>query len=419
MSAQALNLVRGAAVVIDDRIGQESDVDDLLGQLRDAAIPTVELKALPPPESVVHWRQFALIVMDWALTDAGDSKIDLPGGLALPSTLAQEGVLRNVEFIAALLGGTALPIFVATNEDVDTVESSLAEGLADKFPGYGERVHVFKKFELKPNLLETIGNWIASRPVLKVLDTWRQAYLTAEISVFHQFSEAQHDWVESIQRAAQADGADVRVMLRDLIASNVVNRIGPLNVLLSDAPADGTLTDATALRRVLHYSAVVPDSSLASCEISTGDLFVNTNAAEPYEEIRILLTPECDLTLRDQSWRFTTLTATRDPKLTKTAANRAKGAWKASSRELHLTVNLLTEDCAEYDVSLNDWSSELVTPIRSDDSFVAWPGFRRIGRLLSPYSTYLQQNLAAVAVRKGTPRLPADLYAAVVDGSTH
>ncbi len=415
MTAQALDVVRGAAVVIDDRIGQESDVDDLLGQLKEASIPTVELKALPPLDSLVHWRQFALIVMDWALTDSGeDSEIDLPGGLALPSTLSQDVVDRNVEFIAALLGSTALPIFVATNEDVDAVNSSLAEGLAADFPGYRERVHVFKKSELKPNLLDTIASWIASRPVLKVLDTWRRAYLTAEIGVFHQFSEAQHDWVESIQRAAKADDADVRVMLRDLIASNVVNRIGPLDVVLSDAPEDGTLADAAALRRVLHYSAVVPDSSLASDEISTGDLFVAADASEPFETIKILLTPECDLTLRDQSWRFTTLTATRDPKLTRTPANRAKGAWKASSRELHLTVNLLTEDCAEYDVALNDWSSEMVTPIKSVDSFVVWPGFKRIGRLLSPYSTFLQQHLAAVAVRKGMPRLPADLYAAAV-----
>jgi len=421
MTAPTDDVVRGAAVVIDDRIGQETDVDDLLGQLRDASIPTVQLKALPPIESLVHWKQFALIVMDWALTDSGEeSEIHLPSGLTLPSTLSQEVVDRNIEFISALLDGTALPIFVATNEDVATVNGALSDGLTETFPDYGERVHVFNKSELKPNLLETIGSWLASRPALQVLDSWRRTYVAAEVSVFHQFAQAQHDWVASIQRAASADETDVQVMLRDLIAANVFNRIGPLEIDLGDAPADGSLADATSLRRVLHYSAVVPDSSLSGSEVSTGDLFVAEDAVEPFESIKILLTPECDLTLRDQCWRFTTLAATRNPRTSKQSKNRAAEAWKASkSKDLQLTVNLLTEDCAEYDVAINEWSSEMVTPSRSDASFVIWPGHKRIGRLLPPYSTFLQQNFALVAIRKGMPRLPADLYAAAIAEGTH
>lgn len=412
MKGGALDVVRGAAVVIDDRMGQETDVNDLMRQLRDASIPTVELKQLPPVEALVHWKQFALIVMDWALIDSGDaSDIEIPGGVTVPSVLSEEVVERNIAFIRALLDETALPVFVATNEDVDRVNSDLSDAFCEAFPDYAERVHVFSKRELKPNLFQTIGDWLSSRPALRVLETWRRSYIAAEISVFHQFSRAQHDWVASIQRAASADTAEVGVMLRDLIAANILNRVGPLDVVLDEAATNGALADATALRRVLHYSAVVPDSSLAASEVSTGDLFVPADASEPFEAIRILLTPECDLTSRDDKWRFTTLTAKRSPRDSKESRNRAKGAWKPS-RELYLTVNLLTEDCVEYDVALKDWTSEMVVPTRLGTSLVIWPGYRRIGRLLPPYSTFLQQNFAQVSIRKGLPRLPPDLYAA-------
>ncbi len=419
MTATALDVVRGAAVVIDDRIGQETDIDDLLKQLDEESVPTVRLKRLPPPEVLVHWKQFALIVMDWALTDADeDSEIEIPKGVPVPSTLSQEVIDRNIAFVTALLEQTALPVFIATNESVDEVNATLRDAFGTSLPSYEERVHVFSKSELKPNLFQTIGRWIASRPALQVLDAWRKAYVAAEIDVFHQFSRAQHDWVASIQRAANADETDIQVMLRDLIAANVLNRIGPLEVALEDVAVDGALEDAAALRRVLHYSAVVPDSSLAASEVGTGDLFVPDDATEPFESISILLTPECDLTLRDETWRFTTLIAKREPRETKESKNRAKGAWKPSSRELHLTVNLLTEDCVEYDVAVNEWSSETVTPTKTEGAFVTWPGHKRIGRLLPPYATFLQQTFAQVAIRKGIPQLPADLYAVAVEATS-
>lgn len=402
--------------MIDDRIGQETDIDDLLKQLDDETVPTVRLKRLPPTDALVHWKQFALIVMDWALTDVDeDSEIEIPRGVPVPSTLSQEVVERNIAFIAALLEQTALPVFIATNESLEEVKASLRDAFETTAPIYEERVHVFSKSELKPNLFETIGNWISSRPSLQVLNAWRKTYVAAEIDVFHQFSRAQHDWVGSIQRAAKADDAEIPVVLRDLIAANILNRIGPLEIALGEVAIDGGLDDAASLRRVLHYSAVVPDSSLAPSEVSTGDLFVPEGASEPFKEIRILLTPECDLTLRDENWRFTTLAATRNPRESKQSRNRAAEAWKLSrSRELFLTVNLLTEDCAEYDIAVNEWSSEIVTPTKTDRDFVIWPGHARIGRLLPPYSTFLQQSFASVAIRKGMPRLPADLYAAAV-----
>lgn len=415
MRVNAIDVVRGAAVVIDDRIGEESDIDALLKQLTDQSVPTVALRELPPTESLVHWKQFALIVMDWRLTGGDDeTEVEIPGGVTMPSTLSDEVVNSNIDFLSALLDQTALPVFIATNDDVEGVRTTLTERFAATFPNFAERVQVFSKGELQPDLFSKVAEWLDGRPSLKVLDAWRRAYLDAEIAVFHDFSRAEEDWVASVQRAAALDQSPISVTLRDLLAANVFNRIGPLVVELNE-PGDGALENAEALRRVLHLSAVVPSSSLPDGDPYTGDLFVPDGAEEPYSEIRILLTPECELVGRGQEeWRYTHVTARRRELPTK--PQKQIDALTKPQRE-HLVSSLLTPSGDLYEIPLKSWRSEQVVRVApaegdevSDVSAAPWTGFKRIGRLLDPYLTHLQQNFASYAVRKGLPAIPTDFF---------
>lgn len=435
MTMNAADVVRGAAVVIDDRIGEESGIDALLKQLKNQSVPTVELRGLPPTESLVHWKQFALIVMDWRLTGGEDEpEIEIPGGVAIPSTLSSQVVNSNIEFLSALLAQTALPVFIATNDDVDTIRTTLAERFASSFPNFEERVHVFSKRELQPDLFSKVADWLDLRPALKVLNAWRKAYVEAEVAVFHDFSQAQEDWVASVQRAAAADKSPLSVTLRDLLAANVLNRVGPLVVELQQ-PGNDESKNADALRRVLHLSAVVPAASLHGGEPYTGDLYVPEDASEDIcPEIRILLTPECELVNRGQKeWRYTYVTASR--RQMPDTQKKQMEALAKPQRE-HIVSSLLTANGDLYEIPLKSWRSEHVVRVATgggreagDSSGVPspWPGFKRIGRLLDPYLTNLQQHFALYAVRKGLPGVPNDFFhgwaepeiEAVTDDPTH
>lgn len=419
MTVAAHAVVRGAAVVIDDRINESEDAIQLIiDQLTSAEVPTIRLSELPSVDSLVHWKQFGLIVLDWELSYSNaDEDTEVPVGVAVPSELASETREQNFKFIRSLLDETALPIFVASNADIDGIRSELADAFSDHGSGLAERVKVFSKSELEVSLFDAIGAWIESRPALKALRAWKRAYVEAEIQTFHQFSRAEEDWVVSVQRAAIADGASFEATLRDLLASNIINRIGPLAIEMPEPPTE-FLSDATALRRVLHLSAVIPGDALVANEPSTGDLFVLDSAEEPYEEIRILLTPECDLTARDPKWRFTYLPAVRAvPTGTKTSAQRVKSV-SSPSKQLHLKSNLLTPGGDEYEIALQGWESIWVERGSSGgveheealDPGEIWPGYRRIGRLLDPYVTHIQQNFSMVTIRKGLPNLPKDFY---------
>lgn len=428
MTATAQEVVRGAAVVIDDRIGEDEDaIQRILNQLEAAEVPTVRMRELPSTGSLVHWKQFGLIVLDWELSYAtADEETSVPPGVTVPSELAADVRSANFDFIRSLLDETALPIIIASNADIDSIRSELTDAFPDQVGVLEERLHVFSKSELEVSLFESIGSWIDSRPALKALRAWNRAYVEAEIAAFHQFSRAEEDWVVAVQRAAIADGASFAVTLRDLLASNTVNRIGPLPIEMPDAPS-GALQNAAALRQVLHFSAVIPDAALDADEPGTGDLYVRADAIEPYAEIRILLTPECDLA-RGDSWRFTYLPATRKvPTASRPSNKRVESIGKPD--RLHLVTALLTPAGDEYDIALKEWES---TPVRrpragadagaldpdgtgasevESDGDALWPGFKRVGRLLDPYLTHIQQNFALATIRKGLPRLPDDFFA--------
>lgn len=407
---KAASVIRGAAVIVDDKIGNpEGALAEILRQLEDAAVPVVRMQELPRVESLVHWRQFGLIVLDWELTY---SELDEPVeefGITVPSGL-QEGKYAEVtEFVRALLSETMLPIFIASSGDVEGIRQHLDDALTDLGAGNRARVRVYSKTTLEFSLFDELEKSISDRPSVNVLRAWGRAYLDAEMSTFRHFVDSDEDWVMAMVKAARDDQSAVDHVLRETIARNIVNRIQPIAVELPDSPSEA-MGDASSLRRVVHLSAVVPAEALKGADLASGDLFVAESDTEPYSEIRILMTPDCDLVRRTRV-RFLYLTAVLHlANQNKNAVNRVK-ELRARRPESFLTA-VLTPSGTEYKVALKDWESEWVELSETTDADMdtAWPGHRRIGRLMDPYISNVQQHFASEAIRKGLPRIPDDFF---------
>lgn len=410
-----LDVVRGPAVVVDDKIKEpQGALKRILEQLEATGIPTIRMTAPPDADAIVHLKQFGLIVLDWELSYSDADDPDLPAGMTVPTGLAESTIQLVTGFVRSLLEQTALPIFIVSESDVDGIWDDLRAELHDIRPVVDERVNVYSKSDLEVDLIGTINDWIESRPALLALRSWSRAYVEAEIATFHHFMEADEDWVEAIHRAAVADSTPLATTLRELLSRNIISRIGPLRIEL-EPPTTGHLADATSLRSILHLGAVIPASALDPSEFGTGDLFVDHDAPEPYPRIRILITPECDLA-RGSRRRLTYLTAVHSPQTQKQSHNRVKAV--NNPQPMHLQSCLLTPRGDEYDIALGNWESVwLAMPVdQSEDpskrqhATTPWPGQRRIGRLLEPYISDIQQNFALATIRKGLPRIPDDFF---------
>ncbi len=399
MSGAVANLVVGPAVVVDDKVDEaEGALLAILEQLDAAGLPVVTLAELPSVESLRHWRQLALIVLDWELSYAA-ADTEVPPGVTVPSTLEEETRSTVHDFIRACLRETSAPIFILSNASVDDIEADLSRNLTDIQDALGRRVQVYSKSAVQVDLMEKVYGWLESKPALLALKAWNRAYSLAEMATFHDFDDASGDWVGAILAAAEADGAPPVDELREILGRNVINRVGPLDLEFSsdqELPAP----DGPGLRRVLSMGAVIPARGLDPTTIGTGDLFVLLDAGEPFDEIKVIVSPDCEL-VRGESLRLVFLTAVRQteglPNLSKKRVEKVK-----KGAEGQVWSCLLTPEGNEYAIRLSGWQMEWITPTDQD----LWTGHRRIGRLMEPFLSHLQQNFALNISRKGLPRIP-------------
>jgi len=403
MSVALQKLVTGPAVVVDDKIGEPAGaLRSILDQLHDAGLPVVLLTALPSVESLVHWHQFGLIVLDWEMSFSEGDDVDIPAGVAVPSTLAGESHANVRNLIRALMAETVAPVFILSDASVDKIWAELAQELGDIQELLSRRLEVYSKSEVQVDLMEKLTSWISSKPALGALKAWNRAYVAAETAMFRDFDEASGDWVGAVYSAALADGAPPEVELREILSRNVINRIGHVDFPTFE-PVPGAILGGADLRRVLNQGAVIPARSLGLQGFVTGDLFVPKNANIPYKIIFVIVTPDCEL-LRRAEFRLTYLTAELGDPGKKASKGRVDRVRKGAEGEVWSC--LLTPEGDEYKIKLGGWNVAMAVPI--DD--VLWAGYRRIGRLMEPYLSHLQQNFALNVTRKGLPRVPDNFF---------
>jgi hypothetical protein len=397
------DLIVGPAVVVDDKVHQaEGVLQQILAQLSAAGLPVVQLAQLPTIDSLVHWRQLALIVLDWELSYSAAEDADLPTGIAVPAILQGEAQEEVHDFIRALMVQTTAPVFILSNASVDEIREALDQNLGDIKEALDRRLQVYSKSEVQIDLMDKLYHWISSKPSLVALKAWNREYVRAETAMFQDFDEASGDWVAAVHAAASADGIAPEIELREILSRNIVNRVGKVEFFPAFAQLEGSAPDGPGLRRVLNRGAVIPGHSLEDQGLGTGDLFVSETASSPYGEIRVVVTPDCEL-VRAEELRITFLTAVRSVK-SGLSKNRIKQVLKGSDG--HIWSCLLTPDGDEYDIKLSGWDMVRITPTEQG----LWSEHKRIGRLMEPYLSHLQQNFALNVTRKGLPRLPDDFF---------
>jgi hypothetical protein len=186
--------------------------------------------------------------------------------------------------------------------------------------------------------------------------------------------------------------------LTETISRNILHRFEPLVFEDTVLETEGDWTDSkAALRRVVHRNAVVARASLHDDVIMPGDYF--SLDGEP-DAILINVTPACDLVARAG-------TAIEDVHMTLLKGellSPSKYSSKTKRKELRSPEGsevtwVLRDDGKPYEIQFKSWQ-RATWGIHRD---------RRLGRLLEPYVTLLQQRFALHFHRQGLPRLP-DVY---------
>lgn len=389
-------LLQGPVVFIDDQVADTtSQAFALAEQIRDSGRPLAEYKELPPEGHEKHWRSIAFLVLDWDLAPTSPGST---GGSTL-SEFARESLF---EWLQKFVDLVYCPVFIVSAEDVSDIERQIFEnGALQELIATG-RIKVYAKDVLMDSFIEYLETWVSKNPALAALNIWANECEAATDRLFHDMEKLASDWPAYVWKSATDDKIDPSYELASVLTANLLHR---MNVLEFDIPAirelEGAFT-ASAMRRVMQGRTALRGDSLYAEMILPGDIFKVDD-----DNVLINVTPSCHTVLKR------TAADGGEPDPTKLYLDVVHG-YKLDRPTSKSSFNSM-------DKKHNTPNGMLVHTLLGDEPYafdfrkrniVSWDqiGESRIGRLLPPYITLMQQRHAAYLMNEGLPRVDWQLY---------
>lgn len=382
------DLLCGIAVVIDDKVldrGTDEPLDRLLTIVEDEwHLPCYKATKLPRTES---WPDLlgaaSLVFLDWNLWGASAST-------------ANEMIRSTKDFLAkaAELG---IPVVIVTNEALDDVSHDLYGEDRDTERGL---VLVRQKAELLQDPpFESVLSWIRRHPSAYVLKEWEKRMFSAKLELFRALYARSPDWPLVFWRAYERDGVDPAGPLSQLIKDNLWGRIGR-SLVSADAMTGGDATaEAEEIRALIGEASFVPNDLLPDDQAGCGDLF-GYKPKGGRTRLLLNLRPDCDCVARGNAGagavKLYCITGER------MSDEEIEGEFDARTsafkEKIAEAIVFAIHEGATYRFKFGHLH------VKTFGDLMAGRG--RVGRLLHPYLTRIQQRYALYSQRQALPPIP-------------
>lgn len=389
------SLMSGIAVVIDDALGIGADErenpdekDDRIFKIVDLIkrqwdLPFYESPRIPPKDVWPNLLQAAsFILLDWKLWTSGSAMLE------------NEGVKNNIEFLERARD-YVVPVLIFTNENTDDVESKLPQSIYS--PDAHHRNHIF--IRTKSNVIVgesldfgAIENWFRTNASVYALKTWEKAFNEAKKELFSSMYARSPEWPRVFWKAYDDDGVDPSSSLTHLINDSLSGRMRAdgfdpaiLACSYTDVPADD-------IAGLIGETSFRPKESLPIDGVGCGDLF-----QLPKRKFLLNLRPDCDCIPRNGEADCVELYCIEGKRISRSEL----------SEKYEPNLGQFPEkdwECIAF--SIYDNKSVRFNfknlRVRKFSELKA----QRVGRMIHPYLTRIQQRFALYLQRQGLPRIP-------------
>ena len=379
-----VQLFSGIGVVIDEAINTQDDrpnwIQKIVQSIESKHIPLLQFEDLPDDEVISKLHSISFLILDW----------NLSGVQPIPKATIDD----NIVFLKKLKEICFIPLFIFSDEDPHTIEVALSENgiTAENSP-----IFIKKKDELDTveKLFGEIESWLKTTPSIYVLKEWEKATVEAKTKMLWALSATHPAWPKILMTSIKKDGGNQEMELIDMLQSNLKYRLSypSLDInLIKQQKTDGITRKE--LRQILECERFIPSSSLPNHPFA-GDVFIIGDVY--YVNIR----PDCDI-IRD-------------------AEKDNKNMYLLSCKIVDETkINADVEDRIVFDsgefIEKNNCcfiafvKGNILQLSLKELTTLPWNDIKdkRIGRILPPYITKIQQKYSAYLQRQGLPRIPKE-----------
>lgn len=445
-------LFKGVGVIIDDEaetIGKPAH--DILVSLQEAHIPMLVYDDIPALSLIDSLANISFIILDWEFSSVLLSDVGIDKGeseeVVLPESLLEEQKHTILDFLKALIAKVFVPVFVFTGQDFEKVKRSLMdEGIYEE--GKPNRILLKSKAEISnySTLIEHVKYWLETTPSAQVLKLWESEAVIAKNRMFLDMYAASPHWVSILLRILKDDTKDKRTAVNQeftqIMNNNFINRISPKQDYYSVyyQEDDKNPRDIQMVLQGERYITYDQEALPVTCYV--GDLYkMKEDQNFPY---RLNIRAQCDL-LRTNNPDLFLLSGRVFPREQVTTQPGVKVIQKDEEKVLTIDQNcyrlkeLLEEDQKSdtFNKEMRKYNHPVVFSYgdiieKKTHSIVACVAgelfiefcFRKfevgsktdietkatkIGRLLPPYITKIQNAFASFMIRTGVTPIPEEL----------
>ena len=379
----------GIAVVIDDAFKADSPSDnDRIFQLvesieRKWEIPFYKIHEIPSDEICNNLLQSAsFILLDWKLWPSGSQELE------------KEGIQNNIKFLQRAKD-YFVPVFIFTNESLEDIIDTISKHNLYDRENIGKNFIFIKQKSNSTgaNLFLSIQGWVTKSTSVYTLKAWEKAFHEARKKLFNSMYEKSPSWPRVFWSSYKKDGVDPSSSFVNLINNNMLARMEP-NIfeesVLGRRPYG---IGAEDVKSVLEGTTFIPQERLPANDIKAGDIF-NQSGRNYIINIRA----DCDCIPRNKQnigdidlyciQGKTINTNSVIKSYNKKNGNFNERVWEA--------IVFMAHNGKTIRFDFREFSKKKYSDIKQD----------RVGRLIHPYITRIQQRYALYLQRQGLPRIP-------------
>lgn len=390
------DLMLGVGVIVDDQVFSEEGADGIVkikANLEAKNIPLALFEMPPETETVKHFGHVNFVILDWDFFGGS-------GGV----NLSASGNDARIDFLRDLRAVCFTPVFILSHLTEDEIKRVLIDnGLYEQAKTGTNWIFVHDKAALVGHdgskLFATIEKWLEQTVSIYVLKIWQREVSRATRDLCWDFQNADAGWPAIFWKSYEDDKSDPPSEMADLLMRNLQSRMGRC-AFDRRVVAEGRPDAAPeSVRRVIEAERFVPQDRLAADIAYTGDLYkeVRDGAEKYYLNIRA----QCDLLRKKEKDRecYCLKGAVLDP---------------ASVDCYHSDIEQFQDKPSAATVA-GVYGGKILRFNFVDLKIRPWLEMKpfRVGRLLPPFITNIQQRYAHFMHRQGIPRTPASMIAAV------
>ncbi|MCK4798277.1 MAG: hypothetical protein KAT05_12925 [Spirochaetes bacterium] len=397
-------LFKGVAIVVDDEFKDpEANIKKILDQITTLNIPVIKYGDIPSDGCVDHFRNLSFVLLDWRLIKIKEefSTSDLTKGVRVPGGLEGKNNELTINFIKMINKVCYCPIFIFSNEAPNDILSILnEEGIC--IPDRPSNILIKSKLDLEEegSLKIAIEEWIKINPSVYVLKEWEREYQECKNRLFFDFQKMSPVWPQVMWKCFKDEGGNKSLELGELISRNLHTRMKPFKFNSDLLTKTDVNIERDEMRKVLEGAKFLKE--LPDDDISTGDVFY-----EEYQEGETIkqrywlnIRAQCD-TVRGDDINLYCLPGCE---LIQNDRGKIKNIHFHKGNFLECVYHAIVPFIDNGKIIEFDFREFKVCPIKS----LSTDKIKRIGRILHPYITKIQQRFAFYLHRQGLPRIPED-----------